>query len=161
MGLESLILLAFAWGNPPADIAPQRADTMRQACAELVVQYAYSRDRLDYETYGNLFTEDAIFALAGQATKGRQAIVDALRARGTQNLTRHFSTPVSFEATSETQAKGLAYLQLFRAPAGTKLPGTYTEGPLIAEYHDEYEVIGSTCRFRSRRIKLVMGPAAD
>lgn len=159
MTLKLLALLAVAWGGQPADVSDERARLMQDACAALVLEYADSRDRLDYEAYGSLFTEDAIFEFAGQETQGRQAIVNALKERGAQMVTRHFSTPVAFEPTSHSEARGVAYLQLFRAPAGGETPHTYAEPPLIAEYHDEYHVADSNCRFKARRIKLIMSPA--
>ena len=161
MALNSFALLALVWGSQAADVSVERAALMQTACATLVLQYAYSRDRLDYEAYGSLFTEDAIFEFAGQETRGRKAIVDALKERGSQMVTRHISTPVAFEPTSHTEARGVAYLQLYRAPAGGESPHTYAEPPLIAEYHDEYRVVDSNCRFKARRIKLVMSPANE
>lgn len=161
MEMQLLALLALVWHTPGPDLSDERAEAMRQACTTLVVQYAYSRDRLDYEAYGALFTEDATFELAGQKTEGRKAIVAALRQRGPQMITRHFSTPVAFEPQSSTTARGVAYLQLFRVGADTDAPHPYDQAPLIAEYHDEYEVDEASCRFRSRRIKLVMTPADD
>ncbi len=127
------------------------------ACNETAGRYAWLRDRLEYEAYGDLFTEDGVFAIGSQETVGRGAIIEALKARGADQTTRHVITPVRIEVIDRQRATGISYLQLYSAtgrqqgdePLGIQGPAA------IAEYHDEFRMTDAGCKFAARRVKLI------
>ena len=136
-------------------------ETIIESCTRTANSYPYSRDRLDYEVYGDLFTKDAVFELQGDRTVGRDAIVDALRTRGPRAVTRHFSNVVHMEVTGAAKARGVSYLALYRASPEDMADGhNQIAGPaIVAEYHDQFEFEDGQCRIAERVVKIIFqGP---
>lgn len=54
------------------------AGTLTQDCTNLVLDYAYYKDRPDPENYANIFAEDASLSVGGETWVGRDAIRQVL-----------------------------------------------------------------------------------
>lgn len=148
-------------------------EALIELCTQTVNRYAYSRDRLLYDKYGRLFSEDASFQLGSQpVTQGREAIVEALRKRGPLVPTRHFSQVVDMQVLSDKSVKGLSYVTVYKYPqsgsateletslgSGTtahRTKGLGTIGPwIVAEYHDTFSVVSGQCLIESRRVEII------
>jgi len=57
----------------------------RQEIEELFAQYGASLDRRDFDAFGRLFTEDAVYGSGGTPTRGRAAIQSQLQQTITAN----------------------------------------------------------------------------
>ena len=62
---------------------------------DLFAQYAHRIDARDFDAFGDLFTADADYSLAGNAQQGRDAIKDFLRGVMTNPGGTHIITNVS------------------------------------------------------------------
>lgn len=98
----------------------------RAEIEELVARYVTSLDTLDADTYANLFTEDAVFDVAGTVYEGRAAIrkivtdLQASRERdeaaGTVSAALyHVMSNTSIEIIDATEARHTSYAQTVRA----------------------------------------------
>lgn len=134
-----------------------------QACTYTSNHYPYPRDRLMYEEYGALFTEDATFGLEGsKLQKGREEIIAAMKERGGKLVTRHLTQVVKMEVTSPTTAEGVSYLTLLRKEDDKYQNGdtSFPSPQIFGEYHDKFEMEGDKCLFKQRLIKLVFKPTS-
>lgn len=131
------VLLGFASGVA-AQGEPARGE-VRQACEDLVLDYAYYRDRLDAEPYAAIFAEDAVLSVLGVDYVGREAIYQRLKEDENPLTTRHMMSTIRIFDEGDGRATGVSYVTVWAAPAG--------EQPLFAdkylglgEYHDEFRL---------------------
>ena len=68
------------------------------AVQDLFAQYAHRIDGRDFDGFGELFTTDADYSLAGNAQQGRDAIVGFMRSVMTNPGGAHIITNVSIRA---------------------------------------------------------------
>jgi uncharacterized protein (TIGR02246 family) len=101
----------------------------RAEIEELVARYVTSLDTLDADTYAKLFTEDAVYDVAGTVYEGRAAIrgivtdLQAARARDedagmTSAALYHVMSNTSIEIIDATRARHTSYAQTVRAAEG-------------------------------------------
>ena len=166
--LLALLVLAGACVGP-GDVAKQRDGNCGQpqecqeqrllaACAATANSYPYSRDRLLYEEYGALFTQDAVFQIeGGPISSGRAAIVEALKLRGPNTLTRHYNKVVHMQATDEKSAEGISYVTVWMRSAGQMEAGdNIVKAPfVVGEYHDNFRWQDGRCLISKRFVKIV------
>ena len=138
------------------DLDPAACQEKRiiDACSETVQRYAYSRDRLLYDEYADLFTDDAVFQIEGYpAANGKQAIIESFKQRGSGSFTRHFSQVVNIDVIDDNRAKGISYFTLYLVNREAYDAGQRTlNGPsIVGEYHDEFAIAGDQCLIRSRK----------
>jgi hypothetical protein len=135
------------------------------ACEQVVKHYAYYRDRLDYEGYGKLFTTDAVLLFpGGMRYQGRDAIVEALRERGPQTVTRHLVTAVKIIPNDNTTATGTSYVLVYGYPAGPEItePVTVKGYSLVGEYRDAFRMVDGECLIQQRELIINMtGPGQN
>lgn len=134
------------------------------ACTRTANQYPYSRDRLLFDEYADLMTEDAVFQIeGGPQLVGREAIVGALRERGVASEVRHISQVVRMVAKAEDSAQGLSYVMVWGVDAQSVAKGNnQVSQPLaIAEYHDEFKIEAGICRISNRLVKIIFEGAAE
>lgn len=139
------------------DIEWQHAKII-ESCTATANRYPYSRDRLLYDEYGALFTEDAVFQIeGGLEVIGRPAIVQALRERGATAITRHVSHVVSIETNDDTTASGISYVTIWRADARSMQAGDNTVASpfVVGEYHDEFKIQDQRCLISKRLVRIV------
>ena len=140
----------------------EREQWIINVCSLTANSYPYYRDRLLYHGYGELFTENATFQIGDHAEiKGKTAIVEALRSRGSSATTRHFSQVVNMQAVDENTARGVSYLNLYSAKTESQdiLAGSKKKQAiaplLIAEYHDTFKIKNRRCLIDSRKVVII------
>jgi uncharacterized protein (TIGR02246 family) len=83
---------------------------------DLFAQYAHCIDRRDFDAFGNLFTADADYSLAGNAQRGPEAIKDLMRSVMTSPGGAHIITNVSVRGTTDGACTAMADYLLTRRP---------------------------------------------
>ena len=144
-----LIILAYLSMLCPAAFAGEIED----ACEELVMDYAFHRDRLDATAVAGLFTPDAVLEVNGDVFDGRAAIQARLenskRAADGVN-TRHLMSTVRIFVKDDAHATGISYVTVYGAPKGT-LPAEVEKYLAIGEYHDEFVLTPQGWKIANRR----------
>jgi uncharacterized protein (TIGR02246 family) len=83
---------------------------------DLFARYAHRIDRRDFDGFGELFTVDADYSLAGNEQRGREAIKDFMRSVMTAPGGAHIITNVSVRAGADGAFDALADYLLSRRP---------------------------------------------
>ena len=133
---------------------------VRQACTDLVLDYAYYRDRPDAAGVANVFTEDARLSVLGQTYTGRKAIHDRIVAGADGPIFRHMMSTIRIFPQDAKNATGVSYVTVYSAPRG--------EGPQpverfagVGEYHDKFVRTDEGWRIAEREFVLVFTPPAE
>lgn len=84
---------------------------------DLFARYAHRIDRRDFDGFGELFTVDAEYSLAGNEQRGRDAIKDFMRSVMTAPGGVHIITNVSVRAGAGGAFDAVADYLLSRRPA--------------------------------------------
>jgi hypothetical protein len=83
---------------------------------DLFARYAHTIDRRDFDGFGELFTVDADYSLAGNEQRGRDAIKDLMRSVMTSPGGSHIITNVSVRAGVDGGFDAIADYLLSRRP---------------------------------------------
>ncbi len=129
-------------------------NAIKQACAELSIAYARAVDFRDYDYFVTLFTEDGELD-AGRPLSGRATIAESLRHRPDELRSRHVITNVFIDVLSETEARGIAYLTLYRHVGPESLKGEPVpfDGPAgVGHYEDRFEKTADGWKFKRRKL---------
>jgi uncharacterized protein (TIGR02246 family) len=86
------------------------------AVQDLFAQYAHRIDGRDFDGFGQLFTADGDYTLAGNAQQGRDAIKDFLRTVMTSPGGAHIITNVSARSGGDGTVAAMADYLLTRRP---------------------------------------------
>lgn len=86
------------------------------AIQDLFAQYAHRIDGRDFDGFGELFTNDADYSLAGNAQRGRDAIVAFMRSVMTNPGGAHIITNVSVRTGDGAACTAVADYLLTRRP---------------------------------------------
>ena len=86
------------------------------AVQDLFAQYAHRIDGRDFDGFGELFTADADYSLAGNQRQGRDAIKDFMRSVMVNPGGAHIITNVSVRAGDDGRCSALADYLLTRRP---------------------------------------------
>ncbi len=143
------LMLPAAKGSAglPAD------DAIRAACTELVLNYAFHRDRLQARPFAQLFTTDAQLLVLGATFVGRQAIYQRLadtRADDQALSTRHMMSTIRIFAEDNNHATGISYVTLYAAPAAKGIPAEVDGFLIVGEYHDNFVRTADGWKIRRR-----------
>lgn len=111
------------------------ADTIEDACRNLIMDYAWYRDHPDANAYAALFTQDAELSILGETFKGRDAIRQRLTA--SSGSTVHLMSTIRINVVDDANATGLSYVTVYTAPVGAG-PHTVSGYAAIGEYHDDF-----------------------
>jgi uncharacterized protein (TIGR02246 family) len=125
-----------------------------EACTNLVLDYAYFRDRPDAEGVANLFTEDAQLTVLGQTFVGRAAIAKRIRHAADGPVFRHMMSTIRIFPDDETHAHGVSYVAVYTAPAGP-LPRPLHQPAAVGEYHDRFVLTESGWKIARREFVAV------
>ena len=119
-------------------------DEIRTACTDLVLDYAYYRDRYDADAVADLFTQDAVLEVFADTFVGRAAIHERLAAVKNPPTIRHLMSTIRiFLLTPQNpselveRARGVSYVTVYSAPPGD-LPANTAQFLGMGEYHDEF-----------------------
>jgi len=157
-----LVVMALACAAPTV-LASDSDASVRAACADLVLDYAYYRDRYDATAVSELFTEDAVLKVFDDEFKGKQAIYDRLAMAEAPPVIRHqMSTIRIFLPDKKSpepikQASGVSYVTVYTAPAAT-LPASTKRFASIGEYHDEFVLTAAGWKISKRTYIPVFAP---
>jgi 3-phenylpropionate/cinnamic acid dioxygenase small subunit len=131
-------------------------DAIQRECEQLAIEYARAIDFRDYDNFVELFTEDATLEL-GQKIQGKATIAKSLTRRPDELRSRHVITNVFVDVISETRARGMCYLTLYRHIGNESLkpePVPF-EGPAaVGHYEDTYQLTEHGWRIASRRLHM-------
>ncbi|MDF3872855.1 nuclear transport factor 2 family protein [Pseudomonas putida] len=109
------------------------------ACSRLIADFAHYVDSKEYESLVALFTEDGSFERRGEVLKGRAAILEAMRARPADVVTRHVCTNIRIDQVASNSAVGTCTLLLFHGSAAQGGGSTESSSAVtIAEYRDTF-----------------------
>jgi hypothetical protein len=148
--LAGLILLAVM---PVAGHADNHKRVI-EACTNLVLDYAYFRDRPDAEGVANLFTENAQLTVLGQTFAGRAAIADRIRDAADGPVFRHMMSTIRIFPDNGSQARGVSYVSVYTAPAG-QFPRPFHQPAAVGEYHDRFVLTESGWKIARREFVAV------
>jgi len=139
-----------------SDLAPLKRMIIERACEKLSVAYARAVDFRDYDTFVELFADDARLEL-GMRLEGKDAIRRSMEGRAEDIRTRHVLTNISVEALDSKHARGIVYLTLYRhvgldslreAPVPSTLPTA------VGHYDDTYILTAAGWRFQTRTLHV-------
>ena len=131
----TLLLLSSALTALPAG-ANDRLD-IEQACTELVLDYAYYRDRPDAGSVADIFAEDAVLRVLGQEFAGRAAIRARLQGAEKGPVFRHMMSTIRIFVDSDDRARGVSYVTVYSASPGA-MPRPLGAPLGVGEYHDVF-----------------------
>jgi len=124
-------------------------------CTDTINRYAHTRDQLDAEGHGNLFTEDGEFVFGGSTTTGREAIAQRIRDADASQMTRHMSGSIVVEIDDNDGITAHSYFHVYQADR-PESPGPVPVGSyLFVEYDDEMRMTGTSCEIARRTFTLV------
>lgn len=128
------------------------AQQTRQACRDLVLDYAYYRDLLDADAVAGLFTEDATMTVLGQTYEGRAAIhkrIADTRQSGQGPMTRHLMSTIRIFPDGADKASGVSYVTVYGAP-GRRIPADVEGFMAVGEYRDRFVLTQSGWKIAER-----------
>lgn len=131
-----------------------------EACERTINLYARHLDLGSPAQVADLFSEDATWQLGKTRLQGREVIREYFSAlgRNAERVSRHSQTNIVIDWDSETRARGIVYLTLYR---GEKYRGEKQEesfAPLagqplfVGHYEDEYRYHDGRCQIGSRLV---------
>lgn len=131
-------------------------ERIERACAALSSSYARAIDFRDYDAFVTLFCEDGVLTV-GESLHGRRAIWDWLMQRPDEVRSRHVITNVFIDVLSQSEARGIAYLTLYRHHGAESLrpqPVPLTGPAAVGHYEDRFRHTQAGWLFQSRRLHL-------
>ena len=126
-------------------------------CRQVVLDYAYYRDRPDADGVANLFTKDGTFTIGPDTFSSREAIRNRITAAADGPIFRHMMSTIHIEPLSPDSATGISYASVYIAPPGD-LPRQVSAYAAIGEYHDTFVREGETCKIKAREFVRVLVP---
>ncbi len=149
--------------NPHPQTHPDEVERIVQVCTRLSFAYARAIDFRDYDALPLLFAEDGTLDVGG-ALHGREAILESLRRRPDELRSRHVITNVFVDVLGADDARGIAYLTLYRHHGEESLragPVTLSGPAAVGHYEDRFVRTDQGWLFRRRRLHLAFrDPAA-
>ncbi len=134
------------------------ADTRAIArdCEALSYAYARAVDFRDHDAFAHLFAEDGVLD-AGELLEGREAIARAISRRPYELRTRHILSNIFIDVVSATEARGIAYLTLYRhsGPESLGSRPVPVAGPAaVGHYEDRFVRTAQGWKFARRKLHL-------
>jgi hypothetical protein len=129
---------------------------IERACEQLSIAYARSIDFRDYDLVPDLFAEDGILDAGGELI-GRAAIRAAFARRPDELRSRHVLTNHFIDVLDERNARGIAYLTLYRHHGAESLEGApvpRVQPAAVGHYEDRFLRTAEGWRFARRKLHL-------
>ncbi|MET0981215.1 MAG: nuclear transport factor 2 family protein [Telluria sp.] len=128
----------------------------RQACADLIAQYAYLNDERRFDELVDLFTDDALLyrpSAPEQAIAGRAAILEAFRKRPVDTMTFHVTSDVLIEVESAESARGRSRILLLSGTRPENASGRPADvtAPVPGVFRDRFRLTQHGWKFSERR----------
>ncbi len=143
-----------------APLSPAFGGEVEDACEELVLNYAWYRDRMDADGFGSIFSRDARLEVLGEVFEGRDAIRQRLIDGKDGPMTRHLMSTIRIFPEDSDTARGVSYVTVYIAPRGD-LPRALEDDPAIGEYHDRFERTAEGWKIADRRFVPVFMNQGD
>jgi SnoaL-like domain len=135
-----------------SDLAPIEHLIIERACEQLSIEYARLVDFRDQDNFVELFADDALLDV-GRRLEGKAAIRASIMQRSEDVRSRHVITNIFIEVLDAHEARGIAYLTLYRhvGPASARYGAIGSTLPTaIGHYEDRYVRTDAGWRFKSR-----------
>ncbi len=141
---------------PDSELAPLKRMIIERACEQLSVAYARAVDFRDYDTFVELFADDAVLDL-GMRLEGKAAIRQSMKMRSNDIRTHHVLSNIFIEVQDSKNARGVSYLTLYRhvgpesaqaAPVPSTLPTA------VGHYDDVFVMTPDGWRFKTRTLHV-------
>ena len=129
---------------------------IEHACTRLCHEYARAIDFRDYDNFPLLFTEDAVLDV-GNLLEGRAAILASVMRRPDELRSRHVISNITIDVLNEDEARGTAYLTLYRYLGKASLqrdPIPFIGPAAIGHYEDRYQRDAGGWLFQRRTLFL-------
>jgi len=148
--------------NALADIATDKVMLIKIEIAELVDNYAITRDNLDPLGFPNTFAEDGVLVLRGKTYKGREALRKRIQASDPNIVSMHMMSAGQISVLDENTATGVQYVTVYSATkeASGQANGSLTTAgfAVIGKYHDKYVRTSEGWKFSERRFEQIFSP---
>ena len=129
-------------------------------CTQTVFAYAHSRDAVDLEANGALFTQNATLSLGPTKFNGRDEIVAGLADRGPKEFTRHVIASVSIDRGDDETVTGRSYALVYvstpREDDGIPVTLATISPKVLLTYKDTFDVTENNCLISERVVSLDM-----
>lgn len=104
-------------------------------CTNLVLDYAYHRDRPNPVELSQLFTEHGSLTVGADTWTGRSAILERLESTRSGPVYRHLMSTIRIFPVDDDHATGVSYVTVYNAPQGQRSVEGFAA---IGEYHDDF-----------------------
>jgi hypothetical protein len=142
------LVLIVASGCAAPDLPPSAAEL----CEQTVQRYGDLRDNGPAEAYADLFTTDGEFHLAGNITKGRDALI-ARQIASTEALRwRHNMTDIQV-VEKNGEYFGITGFHIFAGPH-SETPTAFNR-EILGNYSDKFTIEDGFCKIKSRKVEIV------
>jgi hypothetical protein len=130
--------------------------SIRQACTDLIVRYAWLNDERRFEELAAMFTEDARLyrpSAPEQAIEGRAAILEAFRKRPLEAITFHVTSDVLVEVQGAERAQARSRILLLSAtrPQEAGALPLEVKAPVPGVFRDSFALTAEGWKFSERR----------
>lgn len=128
--------------------------SIRRACTELIVRYAYLNDERRFEELAALFTEDGLLyrpSAPGHAIRGREAVLAAFRKRPAETMTFHVCSDILIDVHDADRAQGRSRILLLSAPRPADGTTPQAGAPAPGVFHDRFALTEEGWKFAERR----------
>jgi len=133
--------------------APDNAPTYVDLCTETVRDYAVLRDDIGLaDAYGELFSEDGEFHLAGNVAKGREALIARHKIANADVQWRHNMTDIRISETGD-KITGNSRFHIFAGPRSETPVAPNRE--ILGDYTDEFVVENGACKIKVRQVSVI------
>ena len=128
-------------------------------CARLCKDFIYTIDRRQYDAFLTLFAPDPVLERVGHIFSGMDGLRTFCAGRASNRYVRHTCSNIRIDMTGPQAATGTSCATMFQATAEPDAALPLTSSMLIfAEYDDQYVLIDTGWKIKSRKITVVFQP---
>ncbi|MEM7221257.1 MAG: nuclear transport factor 2 family protein [Pseudomonadota bacterium] len=128
-------------------------------CTQLVLDYAYYRDRADGPAVGSLFTDDARMTVRGETVVGREQIEARTRSAASGPTTMHLISTIHIRPEGASRARGTSYVTVYVAgddEASAGVPAPVEGFAIVGAYEDLFVRTPGGWRIAERLLRGVL-----
>lgn len=131
---------------------------IHHACEKLMMEYCYRVDSGVASTVADLFTEDCERKQGAQTTQGREALRAGFQVRedAKERISRHICHNTLLTIESETRAKGVTYLTLYREDGdpARKIGSMENQPVMVGDYWNDFVKTDDGWRIARQEIRI-------
>lgn len=148
----SIIPVCFAGTSSAQEMT--RFETVSE-CAQAIQRAAIYRDQLDAERYSNLFVEEGVIVISGNATTGKEAIAERVRAADRSEIDRHFTGSIVVDVDDSGSITAKSYVVIYEGKTPESPGRVPVEEFLMSEYDDQMRMTDNGCKFIRREVTTI------